>query len=113
MKRILYIFIFLTALHFNGFAQSDASRTSLNAVKVVKYYPNPATSYINFEVDADSYKSSTLVIYNFIGKKQMEQKIVERKTTISLTDFYRGMYIFQLYDKQGKIIESGKFTVSK
>lgn len=113
MRRILYILFFITAFQFSGFAQSDAGRTSLNVVKVVKYYPNPASSIINFEIDGDNYKSSTLVIYNFIGKKQLEQKITDRKTTISLIDFYRGLYIFQLYDKQGRIIESGKFTVSK
>ena len=28
-------------------------------------------------------------------------------------DFYRGIYIFQLKDKNGKVVDSGKFQVSK
>ena len=113
MKKLFYIIIFIAGFQFTSSAQSDFNPTALNVVKVVKFYPNPATSVINFEIDADYYKSATLVIYNFIGKKQLEQKVTERKVSVPLTDFYRGMYIFQLYDKQGKIIESGKFTVSK
>ncbi len=113
MRKFFYIIILIAGFQMSTFAQSDFSPTVLNAVKVVKFYPNPATTVIHFEIDADYYKSATLVIYNFIGKKQLEQKINDRKVTISLSDFYRGMYIFQLYDKQGKIIESGKFTVSK
>ncbi len=40
-------------------------------------------------------------------------KVTDQKITISLTDYYRGLYIFQLRDKQGNIIESGKFQVVK
>jgi hypothetical protein len=40
-------------------------------------------------------------------------KVTDQKITVSLTDFYRGVYVFQLRDKQGNIIESGKFQVVK
>ncbi len=53
------------------------------------------------------------VIFNFIGKKVEDLKVTDQKITVSLTDFYRGVYIFQLRDKQGNIIESGKFQVVK
>ncbi|MDQ2862328.1 MAG: T9SS type A sorting domain-containing protein, partial [Bacteroidota bacterium] len=58
-------------------------------------------------------KSYSLVIYNFIGKKMEELKPTDQKITVSLTDFYRGVYIFQLRDSQGTIVESGKFQVVK
>jgi len=32
---------------------------------------------------------------------------------VNLTDFTRGIYIFQLKDQNGKVIESGKFQVNK
>ena len=35
------------------------------------------------------------------------------RITIPLDDFYRGMYVYQLSDKDGKIIDSGKFQVVK
>ncbi len=40
-------------------------------------------------------------------------KSVTPKINIDLTDFYRGVYIYQLRDRTGKIIDSGKFQVVK
>jgi hypothetical protein len=54
-----------------------------------------------------------LIIFNFIGKKIEELKVTDEKITVSLNDFYRGVYIFQLHDKQGSVVESGKFQVVK
>jgi hypothetical protein len=85
----------------------------LDAVKTVKFYPNPATSFINFEFSKEYDNSYSLVIFNFIGKKIEDIKVTDEKITVSLTDFYRGIYIFQLRDKQGSIVESGKFQVAK
>ncbi len=42
-----------------------------------------------------------------------ELKPTEQKITVALTDYYRGVYIFQLRDVQGNIVESGKFQVVK
>jgi len=81
--------------------------------KTVKFYPNPASSFINFEFNENYNDSYTLVIFNFIGKKVEELKLTDQKMTVSLTDFYRGVYIFQVRDKQGTIIESGKFPAVK
>jgi hypothetical protein len=42
-----------------------------------------------------------------------ESKNMSSKTTINLNDYNRGMYIYQLKDASGRMIESGKFQVSK
>ena len=112
MKTILYIIILIAGFQFSSTAQVKPE-TYFNAIKIVKYYPNPATSYINFEFSADYNSSYTLTIYNFIGKKIEDVKGNAQKITISLTDYYRGLYIYQLRDKKGNIIESGKFQVTK
>ncbi|NNV54414.1 T9SS type A sorting domain-containing protein [Limnovirga soli] len=83
-------------------------------VKIVKCYPNPAVSVINFEFSAEVDKSNTLQIYSFTGKKVSELPLATSKITITLgNEFYRGIYIFQLRDKNGKILETGKFQVIK
>lgn len=113
MKRIFYIFLFIAGFHFSSAAQVKSTFVNDNEVKTVKFYPNPAASFINFEFKKDFDKSYTLLIYNFIGKKMTELKPSEEKITVPLTEYYRGLYIFQVRDAQGNIVESGKFQVVK
>ncbi len=54
-----------------------------------------------------------LQVFNFLGKPVFESPNVPTKTTLNLSDFTRGVYIYQLRDQTGKILESGKFQVSK
>jgi len=81
--------------------------------KVMRFYPNPAVSIINFDFHQSVDKTYIFQIYNFLGKKVYENNNVMSKTSINLSDFYRGIYIFQLRDRNGIIVESGKFQVSK
>jgi len=80
---------------------------------MIRFYPNPATSVINFDFQKTVDKTYSLQIFNFMGKKVFELKTLSSKMNIELNDFYRGIYIFQLRDKNGSIIESGKFQVNK
>lgn len=87
-----------------------------NEPKVVKFiscYPNPATSNINFDFANYLDKGYTLAIYNCIGKKVDEVNLISSRTNLSLENYFRGLYIYQLRNKQGNLIESGKFQVVK
>ncbi len=84
-----------------------------NQAKMVRFFPNPAATIINFEFSKPLQRDYILQVFNFVGKKVFETSAVLQKTSVPLTDFYRGIYIFQLRDKSGRIIESGKFQVSK
>lgn len=84
------------------------------ASKVTRFYPNPATTVINFEFDKTVDRTYTLLITNFLGKRMTELRITESKITVSLDDqYYRGLYIYQLRDQSNRIIESGRFQVVK
>jgi hypothetical protein len=48
-----------------------------------------------------------------MGKKVYEIKNTPSRFTLNLEDFYRGIYVYQLRDKNGVTLESGKFQVSK
>jgi hypothetical protein len=113
LKRIFYIFIFIAGLHFSSAAQVKSTFISDDAIKIVKFYPNPAVGSINFEFQKSYDKTYSILIFNFIGKKVIDLKPTEEKITVPLTDFYRGVYIFQLRDAKGNIVESGKFQVVK
>lgn len=102
------------------FAQAQAPKSSeLNfgnnqvQPKMIKFYPNPATTVINFEIQKPVQGTFILQVYNFVGKKVYELNTISQKTIVPLTDFFRGVYIFQIRDKSGRIVKSGKFQVSK
>ncbi len=113
MKKYFYILLFILAISFNGSAQVKPTFQNDNISASVKFYPNPAVNFINFEFDKNYDKSYTLYIYSFIGKKVIELKFIELKMTIPLNELYRGVYIFQFRNIQGTVVESGKFQVSK
>ncbi len=113
MKKFFYILIFIAGFNFSSYAQSKVSALGVLPGKSIKFYPNPAYSVINFEFDKRYDKSFSLEVYNFIGKKVYTLKTVTPKINIPLTDFFRGVYIYQFRDRSGKIIESGKFQVIK
>lgn len=112
--RIFYISI-LTLFASSAMGQSGAAQSaSLNSLaRIIKFYPNPATTQINFDFQRDYDKTHNFQIFNFLGKKVFESNNVSSKTIVNLNEFYRGIYIFQLRDRNGKIIDSGKFQVSK
>lgn len=112
LKKIFYIFLFI-GFSFSGFSQTKPPVATNEVVRTVKLYPNPAVSFINFEFSKKYDKSYTLVIYSFIGKKIDEVRLTDQKLTVSLSNYYRGIYIFQLRDAFGNIVESGKFQVVK
>lgn len=112
-----YLILIFCCLTFFANSQtgkiSEANFISDIQSKVVRFYPNPATNIINFEFSKPVQKDYILQVFNFVGKKVFESNAVLQKTSVLLTDFYRGIYIFQLRDKSGRIIESGKFQVNK
>lgn len=79
----------------------------------VRFYPNPASSFITFDLLKNYGKNYSIQVFNFLGKKVYEFSAADQKTFVNLTDFFRGIYIFQLKDPNGKIVESGKFQVNK
>lgn len=109
--RIFYTLFFLLLITTS--AKSQGGGPSSGEVKVVKFYPNPAVSQITFDFKGTFDKSYTFQIFNFIGKKVYETQSIGSKTTIDLNDFYRGVFIFQVKDKTGKVVDTGKFQVAK
>jgi hypothetical protein len=110
MKKI-YLLLLLVSFAFCAFAQQ---RPATPEQVKVRFYPNPASTVINFEFTKSNPEATyTLQVFNFIGKKVSEIVVSNNKTTVNLDNYFRGVYIFQLRDKTGRIVESGKFQVVK
>lgn len=116
LKRIFLIVALALAVTANeAFINSNADNFTPLQAKIVKCYPNPAISFVNFEFSTDVLsKSYSLQVYSFTGKKMYETNVSNSKITLLLTnEFYRGLYVYQFTDKSGKILETGKFQVTK
>jgi hypothetical protein len=114
LRRILTIlsFILLIAMHSQAQSAKPAPATE-NADRIIKTYPNPATTYITFDVQKGYEKGMSIQVYSFLGKKMNDIQKVSSRTIIDLTEYNRGMYMYHLLDATGKVIESGKFQVTK
>ena len=114
MKRILSILSIILLITIHSWGQpSRPAPTQDPELKIIKLYPNPAVSYITIDLQNETPQGYSIQIYNLLGKKLYEKQIVTQKTTVALDEFNRGVYIFHLRDQNSKVIESGKFQVSK
>lgn len=115
MKKFLLILILFTAFQISSRAQEGKVGNAAGVqANIVRFYPNPATSVINFDFQKAYAQGYSIQIFNAIlGRKMYDGINMPERTSINLTDFPRGMYIYQLRDKSGRMIESGKFQVAK
>ncbi|MCK7559728.1 T9SS type A sorting domain-containing protein [Chitinophaga sedimenti] len=111
----LILLLILCTIAAPAWSQIKSGPTgSEEKVKVVKLYPNPATSKVNFEIQDNNGKGYELIVFNMLGKKMDHFKNLNPKNEVQLDNYYGGIYIFQLRDKvTGGLIESGKFNVVK
>jgi Secretion system C-terminal sorting domain len=111
--KFLYTIFFTLLITYTASSQARLpEQTATIQQAAIKFFPNPAITQITFDLQKGVDKSHIFQVFNFIGKKIYEQQASE-KIVLPLNDFFRGVYIFQLRDKTGKVIEAGKFQVSK
>jgi len=111
--RIFYILLSIilsTSLQAKSQARGPMSEPEH---KIIKFYPNPAVSYITFELNKEPNKTYTLQIFSFLGRKVKEVPDVTDKKTVNLSDLNRGLFTFQLKDEEGRVTDSGIFQINK
>ncbi|WP_071890968.1 T9SS type A sorting domain-containing protein [Flavisolibacter tropicus] len=115
MRRLLLLATLIISLSVFSDAQSPRSTSPETAGPVLRFYPNPATTVINFDFQANYEKGCALAIYNFMGQEVYSAKNIASKTTVNLNtdNFKRGLHFYRLYDASGKLLETNRFQVSK
>jgi hypothetical protein len=110
LRRFLLIFfILVTLLPTAPALAADVAGTD----PIVRLYPNPATSFINLDLSKAANRGYSIQIYSFLGRKMYEAMNVSERVSLNLTDYNRGVYVYKLRDREGKLIETGKFQVTK
>ena len=114
IKNLLFVALMaVTAPHLGLQTNSFLTSASIVSPRIVSCYPNPAISFINIDLQKNTTKNYNFVVFNFLGKKVVDINELNAHNTLDLTNFTRGIYIFQLKDATGRVIESGKFQVNK
>ena len=112
-KLLLIVSILLATVTYSQTTRAGFA-SSVVQPGILRFYPNPATTTIAFDFQRSYDKGYSLQIYNAIlGRKMFEQTNIPDKISIDLANFTRGVYVYQLIDKTGKLVETGKFQVSK
>jgi len=55
-------------------------------------YPNPAANTVNFELDTAPAAGAVLGVYNIVGSKVVNLSIINKTTSIDLSNFAKGLY---------------------
>ena len=114
LRRILPILSFILLIAIQSQAQTTRSTpASVSSDRIIKLYPNPATTNITFDLQKGYERGLSIQVYSFLGKKMYENQSVPSKITLDLSEYNRGLYMYHLIDITGKVIESGKFQVTK
>src|ERR1700710_950275 len=101
---LVFIMVFMTAVGARAQTRIGVFPDS-GTTATVRFYPNPASSQITFEDYFKKYdKNYRIQIFNFLGRKVQEFSLADQKNIVSVSDFFRGIYIFQLKDPKGKIV---------
>lgn len=117
-KKFTILLLVLTVTALSAGAQSmpvhgQHQQSQTPKKKILKVYPVPATTQVTFEIQGNNEGVYEIIVYNFLGKKMDELKSVSNRETLNLNNYYSGIYIYQLRNKKGNLIESGKFNIVK
>lgn len=78
-------------------------------VERVKVYPNPATNQINFEFE--TLPAGSVRIYDMTGRLVETHTFTNNFLNIHLDQYSSGMFIYQVVDQEGRVVEKNKFSV--
>lgn len=116
MKR--YVAITLLLLFSYGATYAQDSKLPVPGREqpeqvVTRTYPNPATSFITFEFKMPVERGWAISIFSFLGRKMTQLPVNANRLTINLNEYFTGIYVYQVRDKDGRILSTNKFQVVK
>ncbi len=83
-------------------AAGSTSATELAALsRAIRVYPNPAHSMVQIQAPIPV----SVVITGIAGKRLL---LAERASTVDLSQLSAGMYLLQVYDKEGRLLKTEK-----
>ncbi len=99
--------LYIDDLAWSGYNSTNDIKGFENNVTV---YPNPAGSNINITCSAEA---GMVELTDITGRLVGSYLMIDNKANIQTAAFAPGMYIFNVLDKSKKVINRGRFEISK
>lgn len=100
--------LYLDDVTFTGWVGIDENNHYAGKVKL---FPNPATDVLNIMATID--EANNVKVTDAFGKLIGVYEIRNYKAKINTYQLVAGMYLYQIHDKNDKILTTGKFNVIK
>jgi hypothetical protein len=114
LKFFVVISLFLLSSFAALYAQKPTSPSpNPGETALVRFYPNPAVNFITFEIKEPVERGTNIQVYSFLGRQVAIIPVNGQRITVSLNNYFRGIYVFQVKSPNGKILETNKFQVNK
>lgn len=84
--------------------------TAVKQANAISVYPNPATNELTV---SSNMQEAVRVEFFDAHARLVYRKMVEGKETVDLSAYAAGQYFFMVHDKNGAVMQGGKFTVVK
>ena len=88
---------------------APASINELSISGRVSAYPNPCTSQITFQAPGNDVQF--INVYDVAGRKLEQVEMKNGMNTLNTSSYAGGMYLYTLTDRNGNILDRGKFMV--
>jgi hypothetical protein len=72
-------------------------------------YPNPCTTQITFKYNTESAKH--ISVFDITGRQVTETTMENGSVSLNTSAYAKGIYLFQVNDKSGNMLDRGKFLV--
>jgi len=118
-----YVVVFRTTdnlFYFDETVQFEVSLTTavddVSAFKVMKLFPNPASTNFTLPINLDKEQRITLDIYNLLGKKVSSEELnlsSGNHLIVKSFDLISGQYFVNLANENGIVITTKKLVVLK
>jgi len=82
--------------------------TKTNNDNKIRLYPNPSSNHLTIENTGEN--TLYLKIYNLIGMQIQSNVLTEEKTDIDISSFDIGVYLFEVSDRNGRILNVEKMV---
>lgn len=104
-----------TAIQTSATVQTNASAKNVKPISTgsgvqAKVYPNPFVSSVRIEINSLPENGALFTLYDISGKQMKAERINSSLTNLSLNNLLPGVYSFNITDRKGQIISTGKLV---